>query len=361
MKKLPHIFALSMAVIMLATALSACGGSASQTANSQTQPEASASFVAQIVEDTTLQSMPMPDTKQEETVHGSVIGSSGDNLTIMTKDGVTVVFPIVDAEMKNVGVLNEGDWVTVTYKGTIADDMAAVEVISVEDNTEEAKEEADETKFADAKNATMFTTGPINVRAGYSTNYKVVATLAKGTEVEVLGEAKNGWKQIKYNGREYYMFGKYLTDTALEKGLDDATGLTAQTTNGTVYTTVGLRMRDEPAVAGHVLGVAPKGTALIKKGIIGDWIQVEYDGGVAYCDSEYITTAPQSETVVTISEGLPQGVEKTLADMTMYTTFALHMRSTCTTNAVIIGTEPKGGAVHVTGTLNNGWYSEYLA
>ena len=49
----------------------------------------------------------------------------------------------------------------------------------------------------------------VNFRSGPSTNYKVIATLAKGTKVEILGKT-GGWYKIKHSGSTGYMSADYV-------------------------------------------------------------------------------------------------------------------------------------------------------
>ena len=49
----------------------------------------------------------------------------------------------------------------------------------------------------------------VNFRTGPSTNYKVIATLKKGTAVDIVGKA-SGWYKISYNGSTGYMSSSYV-------------------------------------------------------------------------------------------------------------------------------------------------------
>lgn len=50
----------------------------------------------------------------------------------------------------------------------------------------------------------------VNFRTGPSTNYSVIATLARGTSVEILGKA-TGWYKVRYNGSVGYMSSDYVS------------------------------------------------------------------------------------------------------------------------------------------------------
>ena len=52
----------------------------------------------------------------------------------------------------------------------------------------------------------------LNVRSGNSTSYSVITKLSKGTVVDVIESASNGWKKIKTsNGTTGWVSGQYLT------------------------------------------------------------------------------------------------------------------------------------------------------
>lgn len=62
-------------------------------------------------------------------------------------------------------------------------------------------------------NETVYTTGSANVRASYSTDSKILATLSKGDSVTRTGKGSNGWSRVKYNGTTAYISSSLLTTT----------------------------------------------------------------------------------------------------------------------------------------------------
>ena len=58
----------------------------------------------------------------------------------------------------------------------------------------------------------------LNVRSGNSTSYSVITKLSKGTVVDVIESASNGWKKIKTsNGTTGWVSGQYLTTGVVEQ------------------------------------------------------------------------------------------------------------------------------------------------
>ncbi|MGI5885740.1 MAG: SH3 domain-containing protein, partial [Candidatus Spyradocola sp.] len=49
----------------------------------------------------------------------------------------------------------------------------------------------------------------LNVRAGAGTNFQILGTLSRGTEIDVL-EALNGWYKINFLGGVGYVFAAYI-------------------------------------------------------------------------------------------------------------------------------------------------------
>lgn len=55
----------------------------------------------------------------------------------------------------------------------------------------------------------------LNMRSKNSTKGKKIATLKKGTKVDILKKMSNGWYQVKYKGKTGYVSGSYLTITTI--------------------------------------------------------------------------------------------------------------------------------------------------
>ena len=69
---------------------------------------------------------------------------------------------------------------------------------------EEAEEAPEETQ-----DLYMVTCRTLNVRAGAGTNFEILGTLSRGTEVEIL-DVLNGWYKIEYLGGEAYVSAAYI-------------------------------------------------------------------------------------------------------------------------------------------------------
>ncbi|MEG2930437.1 MAG: SH3 domain-containing protein, partial [Ruthenibacterium sp.] len=292
-------------LLTLSLMLSACG-KPNTPSSSASAPAADTNPV--VVPDETVA---IPTQKQE--VAGTIIGASMNNISIRTADGVDLDFLTTDAQIEAVDGLLEGDWVCIEYVGTLnGTDTTGTVVQTIKDDDAHVQEGVANTKFADGAKK-MFTTGPLHVRNEYSKAGKILGTLPKGTEVEILGEAPNGWKKIKYEGKNAYVFGDYLTPTAPKDLNFDAIKtetVAPMSTYVTVYPVVNLRIRGGPNTESDVYGMAKAGTPLTQTGTMNSgWIQILYNGVAAYCDGEYVTSvAPQNAAAPTTTHGIPAGV-----------------------------------------------------
>lgn len=59
-------------------------------------------------------------------------------------------------------------------------------------------------------NAVMYAVSDVNVRSGPSPDYERMGHLSVGDEVTVIGQAENGWYQIKFKDGEYFVSNSYL-------------------------------------------------------------------------------------------------------------------------------------------------------
>lgn len=64
-------------------------------------------------------------------------------------------------------------------------------------------------KYKDDECWKATTTANLNMRLGAGTNYRSIGILKKGTTVEVIKE-QNGWFEVKWNKRTFWLSGMYL-------------------------------------------------------------------------------------------------------------------------------------------------------
>lgn len=85
---------------------------------------------------------------------------------------------------------------------------------------------------------TAYTTDALNVRENPSTSAKKIATVPKGTKIDVIEDAGNGWTKISYNGSVCFVKSEYLTAAKQENSSTQATETNnaVATTNGSAVT-----------------------------------------------------------------------------------------------------------------------------
>ena len=88
---------------------------------------------------------------------------------------------------------------------------------------------------------TMYATQPVHVRASYTMQSEVLTSIGTNQKVEVTGRSANGWMRIVYNGKDAYVYQKYLSESRSESGtsqtgentaVKNPDGTTANVTNG---------------------------------------------------------------------------------------------------------------------------------
>jgi|GEM_PF-1729520 len=80
---------------------------------------------------------------------------------------------------------------------------------------------ADSTVFLAAEEL-MYTTGRANVRAGKGTDYKILATLDKGSEVKIIEDGEDGWLLIDYGGKQGYISASLISKDGKEPKADSS-------------------------------------------------------------------------------------------------------------------------------------------
>lgn len=153
-----------------------------------------------------------PTAKSQEIV-GTVVDASMNTLTIKTNKGNTYSFSTIGAELNYKNGIELGNWIHITYTGTInGADTSGVKVTKVVDDSDNIKEEQKKV-VVNAVNDTVWATAPVNVRESYTTDSKVLGSLAPNDEITRNGLCDNGWARVSYHGKDAYIYNDYLTTT----------------------------------------------------------------------------------------------------------------------------------------------------
>ena len=227
-----------------------------------------------------------PDTAASAAVAGAQSQNVAASKTVYVKTDLNV-HEQPDASSKVLGTLKKDTavvvteekygWYTITFNGQTG-------YISAKYTTE--TDPSTPTPTPETK--TVYTTENLKVRAQPNSSAEVLGTLKKGTKVETYG-LKDGWYEIKYEGKTGYISAKYTTET------DPSTPQPSPVL--TVYTKEDLRVRAKPDNTSTVLGVLKKGTAVETLDEINGWYLIKYNNQDGYISKAYTTTEKPSTTV----------------------------------------------------------------
>ncbi len=110
----------------------------------------------------------------------------------------------------------------------------------------------------------------------------------------------------------------------------------------TLYATSDLNVRAQNSVTAAILGGIAAGDAMQETGYTSDgWIQISYNGAVAYVSGDYVSTT--KPVIVSAMSG------------TMYAVAQVNVRASYTTEGAVLGVLSVGEAVSTTGYTNNDW------
>ena len=127
----------------------------------------------------------------------------------------------------------------------------------------------------------------LNVRNGAGTNYSVITKLLKGTVVDVLESASNGWKKIKTsNGTIGWVSGSYLTTGVVDN---------SSTSNSSYKATVNansLNVRSGAGTNYSVVTKLSKGTVVdVLESASNGWKKIKTSNGtIGWVSGSYLTT-----------------------------------------------------------------------
>ena len=123
------------------------------------------------------------------------------------------------------------------------------------------------------------TADSLNVRSGAGTSYSVITKLSKGTVVDVLESASNGWKKIKTSGGTTgWASGDYLTTGSAGNSSTDNS--TSQTSYKATVNTDSLNIRKGAGTSYSVITKLSKGTVVdVLESASNGWKKIKTSNG----------------------------------------------------------------------------------
>src|SRR5699024_3319637 len=127
----------------------------------------------------------------------------------------------------------------------------------------------------------QITGSSVNFRKGPGTNYSVIRSFSKGTQVNFISK-ENDWVKVNYNGTVGYVFSKYVSD---KTNTDDNTYITKYVTGNSV------NVRTGPSTSYTSIMKLNKGNKVEYISSSGNWSKIMYNGKSGYISSQlYLTT-----------------------------------------------------------------------
>lgn len=184
------------------------------------------------------------EQQTEEQVVGTLVNLTENTVTVRQNDGAELLFNANNCQHEFKNGIREGNWVVITYIGeVIGTDTKNVTVIKITDNDPNVVKKEQKKMKIKAVDEKVYTTAGVHIRESYTTDSKVVGSLAKGESVKRTGICENGWSRVEYKSKDAYIYGEYLTTKKPKK---DAP---AAKVNGEPTATVQIGDAPQPVIA----------------------------------------------------------------------------------------------------------------
>ena len=137
----------------------------------------------------------------------------------------------------------------------------------------------------------------LNVRSGAGTSYSVITKLPKGTVVDVLESASNGWKKIKTSGGTTgWVSGEYLTTGSA--GNSSTNNSTSQTSYKATVNTDSLNMRKGAETSYSVITKLSNGTVVdVLESASNGWKKIKTSNGtIGWVSGSYLANGVVEQT-----------------------------------------------------------------
>ena len=168
---------------------------------------------------TSIEDLGENEHQTEKQAVGTLVDLTENTITIRQNDGEELLFNANNCQHEFKNGIREGNWVVVTYIGEIqGKDTKNVTVIKITDNDPNTVKKEQKKMKIKAVNEKVYTTAGVHIRESYTTDSKVLGSLAKGKSAMRTGVCENGWSRIQYKSADAYVYGEYLTTKKPKKG-----------------------------------------------------------------------------------------------------------------------------------------------
>ena len=178
---------------------------------------------------------------------------------------------------------SDSDWYGVTVNGKSGYMFSAY--IKLSGGTDSGSSDSGSSGNADSgasgsESLAAKTTTYVNLRGGRSTDSDSLGVIPTGTSITVTDRSDSDWYGVTVNGKNGYMFSKYIE-------LTDNSGSTAA--GDTMTTTAYLNLRKGAGTDSAVQLVIPEGAKVTVEEKTSDtWYKVSYNGKTGYVSTDYL-------------------------------------------------------------------------
>lgn len=152
------------------------------------------------------------EQQTEKQAVGTLVNLTENTITIRQNDGTELLFNSNNCQHEFKNGIREGNWIVVTYIGEIqGTDTKNITVIKITDHDPNVVQEEQKQMNIKAVNETVYATAGVYIRESYTTDSKVLGSLAKGSSIMRTGVCDNGWSRVLYTDKDAYIYGEYLT------------------------------------------------------------------------------------------------------------------------------------------------------
>ncbi|MEM5629808.1 SH3 domain-containing protein [Bacillus toyonensis] len=210
--------------------------------------------------------------------------------------------------------------------------------------------------FAESDNLATVNATNLNIREQPTTQGKVIGTVKKGTNVQVLSKEKE-WAKISHDGKEGYVTLQFLGFSNGNPNVEQKQQLTinnGQKEEG-IVTATRLNVRNSPTLGSSMIGYVQKNEKVTVLGKVNGWAKIEYKGKEGYVSLEFLKFGDAIQTPDTSGQKQLQPIIKNGAqEVGTINATSLRVRSAANTSSSVLGNLKNGEKVTVLGKAN-GW------
>ncbi|QWI30293.1 SH3 domain-containing protein [Bacillus toyonensis] len=210
--------------------------------------------------------------------------------------------------------------------------------------------------FAESNNLATVNATNLNIREQPTTQGKVIGTVKKGTNVQVLSKEKE-WAKISHDGKEGYVTLQFLGFSNGNPNVEQKQQLTinnGQKEEG-IVTATRLNVRNSPTLGSSMIGYVQKNEKVTVLGKANGWAKIEYKGKEGYVSLEFLKFGDAIQTPDTSGQKQLQPTIKNGAqEVGTINATSLRVRSAANTSSSVLGNLKNGEKVTVLGKAN-GW------